>query len=294
MGFGLPSSAAAHAAGQAFVASCPAGGASASVASTTLWYATVTCTGKTPFTLGPYSTQSAAASDAQFALLGCSGSPFAELVLPLSPMTRAQLEDAMRTALAALPNPLALEDLPTPAIPQSQSKPAPVRGGGFTTSTVDGQHYTAVTCDDGRAFEIGPSATVDDALTDGLLGLRVCANGDTLANLKLPESGALTRAQLESAMTATLAALPEGQVTFDALRSTPWGLHHGETVTIQSGTYTTWSSTTWSWSARCLLGGQSGAGSGYSTSAGATNAAQLWIGSANCPAGGGTYSIAQE
>ena len=139
---------------------------------------------------------------------------------------------------------------------------------------------------------MGPSATLADAVDAGLLGLKVCANGDTLANLKLPESGALTRAQLEAAMKAALAALPESQViTMEDLREPPSGWQDGETVTVQGGTYYVSSTSSWSWSATCK-DGKSSSGSGYSTSSAAAIAMLNWV-STSCT-GGGTYTVTQD
>ena len=138
-GSGLPTSAAAHAAGQAFKASCPVGGISSSVTPTTRWYAAITCNNGNSFTVGPYSSAADASTAGQFALIACSAR-MPRLNLPAdSPVTRAQLESTMRAALAALPVPLTLDDLPSPEKLPRQALAAPSRAGGFATSIVGGR-----------------------------------------------------------------------------------------------------------------------------------------------------------
>ena len=140
---------------------------------------------------------------------------------------------------------------------------------------------------------IGPASTLEDVVANGIYGLRICANGDTLAGLDL--SGTLTRAQLEAAIAATLAALPTPKTPAD-LRAVPEGRSAGsatggapgEEARAASGGFTVYSVTTYGWSASCRLNSTSGSGSGYSTAYAAGQALFAWAATANCPPGGGS------
>ena len=210
------------------------------------------------------------------------------------PLTLAQVRTALATALAELSTPLTLDDLTPPEIPKRVTADSPGRAGGFSTRVASDGQYADVTCDNGTTFTVGPATTLEAVLADGLLGLKVCANGGALAELSLPESGTVTRAQLESAITAVLSQLPT-PLTMDDLEAPPSGRDSTSARSVQArnGSFSTWSSTNWSWTASCNAGGGSGAGSA-STESAAVSAIQLWVGSANCPAGGGTYRVFKE
>ena len=164
-------------------AACPRGGVTTSVLGTVWWYASVMCNNGTSFTLGPFTSSSAADTAGG---LGVSTCGFGRLRLDLPsnvPLTLAQVRDAFRAALSALPTPINLDDLTLPEVPQRQdATPAP-KAGGFSTYVADDGQYAEVTCDNGTSFTVGPADTLEAVLAGGLLGLKVCANGAALAGV---------------------------------------------------------------------------------------------------------------
>ena len=124
----------------------------------------------------------------------------------------------------------------------------------------------------------------------GIFGLKVCANGNILRGLSLPTQ--LTRTQLDTAVRAVLTALPV-PVGLDDLSLRPSSTE-GAPVKRQSGTYTTFTSNTYTWWASCTTasGSKSGSGAASDPSDGATKAL-AWFVSANC-IGGGTTTVSKE
>ncbi len=215
----------------------------------------MTCGDGTAFTLESRATLAEALALARLGLGVCEdGAALERLTIPESgALTEADLEEALG-----------------------------VSGARFATAvTAAGEHYAAVTCEDGAAFRVGPETTFAAAVAGGLLGLRVCADAGALAHLTIPASGMVTQASLEGALAAaTPTPAPEGA--------------EEETQSVSGNSYRTWSSSTWSWWARCNIGDKSGSGSGYSTSAAAGEALFAWAATANCPAGGGKVTTFKE
>ncbi|MXY87657.1 MAG: hypothetical protein F4Y92_02180 [Dehalococcoidia bacterium] len=160
----------------------------------------------------------------------------------------------------------------------------------FTTTYIDDGHYTDVSCADGTQFRIGPAGSVEDAVANGIFGLRVCANRNILRTLSLPTQ--LTRTQLDAAVRTVLSALPV-PVGLDDLPLRPSSTA-GEPVKRQSGTYTTFTSNTYTWWASCTTarGFQTGNGPASDPSDGAVKVL-AWFTSAKC-IGGGTTTVSEE
>ena len=215
--------------------------------------ATVTCGDGTAFTLESRATLAEALALARLGLGVCEdGAALERLTIPESgALTEADLEEALG-----------------------------VSGARFATAvTAAGEHYAAVTCENGAAFRVGPEASFAAAVAGGLLGLRACADAGALAHLTIPASGMVTQASLEGALAAATPAPEDAEE---------------ETQSVSGNSYRTWSSSTWSWWARCNIGDKSGSGSGYSTSAAAGEALFAWAATANCPAGGGKVTTFKE
>ena len=288
-GSGL-SEAAAHAAGQAFKDSCRPGGFTSTVTEDTDWYAYVTCDGGATFNLGPFDSMSAAETGAGLIISAACGSGLTRLSLPVGDsLTVAQVREALRSALAALPTPVDLDDLTLPVTPKGQD--GPTHGGSFSTYVGDdGRQYAAVTCDDERSFTLGPANTLVEILDAGFLGLRVCANGDALTELSLPESGTVTRAQLEGAITTALAASSIELTLRDLAAPPAAGVTARAPVQVRGGSYTLSSTTTWVWKVTCTAGGSEG---GIATSEESVVLAVAGA-AAGCPRGGGDYSVSPD
>ena len=288
-GSGL-SEAAAHTAGQAFKDSCRPGGFTSTVTEDTDWYAYVTCDGGATFNLGPFDSMSAAETGAGLIISAACGSGLTRLSLPVGDsLTVAQVREALRSALAALPTPVDLDDLTLPVAPKGQD--GPTHGGSFSTYVGDdGRQYAAVTCDDERSFTLGPANTLVEILDAGFLGLRVCANGDALTELSLPESGTVTRAQLEGAITTALAASSIELTLRDLAAPPAAGVTARAPVQVRGGSYTLSSTTTWVWKVTCTAGGSEG---GIATSEESVVLAVAGA-AAGCPRGGGDYSVSPD
>ena len=273
--------------GNRWGAACPTTDLSTGIWKTTNYYATITCTNGTTFTVGP-STETGIITLAQGALLACAASGGAA-GLSGRDVDRTTLIEALRTVLSE------------EAIKAGAAGLIPVDGAtgnaeeaseeedreGFTTSLVDNQHHVAVTCRSGLSFTIRPAATLEQALDDGAYGLLVCANSNLLSGLSLPES--LTRVQLEELVQTALSALPT-PVAGSALKMPPSRVQH-QRVTKQSGTYSVYSVDTWHWSASCTSSNNTAVSGGGSanTQADASAAVLSWVNTANCKVG--TYLV---
>ncbi len=263
------------------------------IVTNTFWYALVTCNDGTQFTLGPVDTEEEAHDLGAGGGLLCSAHGGSE-GLSGKTLTRSELREALRVYLEATSSPLNVDDIVPEEEASGQDESEEPSANRFSTSVIEGRHYTAVTCESGTAFTLGPEETLRQALDNGLLGLKVCANEDILTGLALPATGEMTRAQLETAGNAILSALPTPVSLDDLSDSTAKTNTEKNDVTGQA-TYTTFSSNTYTWSASCASASGTGrlAGTGTeSTSSEATNAAQLWV--ANCPKDGASGGPFQE
>ena len=233
---------------------------------------------------------SAAETGAGLVISAACGSGLTRLSLPSGgSLTVNQVREALRSALGALPAPVDLHDLPLAPAPATED--ASPDGGSFSTYLGDdGKQYATVSCRDERAFTLGPANTLAEILDAGFLGLRVCANGDALTGLSLPESGTVTRAQLEGAITTALSA-SSIEVTLQDLATPPApGLTARTPVQARGGTYTLSSSTTWVWRVTCNAGGGE---NGIATSEESVALAVAGA-AAGCPRGGGDYSVSPD
>ena len=128
----------------------------------------------------------------------------------------------------------------------------------------------------------------------GIFGLLVCDNRSLISGVSL--SGETTRAQLDSAVAAVLAALPTPNGLDDLQMARSSALD--DEVTGQSGVYSLGQADSkWSWSASCT--GSEGtsqlSGSGTTpTFSGAGEAALDWVSRAGCSAGGGNATAFEE
>ena len=237
----------------------------------TKWYARVTCNNGTSFVVGPADSAAEITRQAEFSLIACSASFSATLAQAAGQdsITRAELEAAMEAELAASGSPFTLAELFPEFYGDDEVPSAERQDTRFsTTEGAGGTHTAAVTCADGTAFTVAAASTLEAALADGVLGVEVCADADALAALSVPQSGVVTRASLEAALAVSTATpTPPPQSEDDSV------------VTPANGSFSIWSTTTYSWSASC--GSKSGTGSGYSSWLGAAAAAGTWT-AANC------------
>ena len=289
-GTGLGSLTVAQRAFNDFESSCQKSNVMVSVDTNTFWYARVTCNDGTQFTLGPVSTKAEADRLGAGGGLLCSAHGGSDAISGKT-LTRSELREALRVYLESTSAPTSVDDLVPEEEASGQGEGEEAPGNRFSTSVTGGQHSTAVTCESGTEFTLGPEETLSRALDNGLLGLKVCANEDILSGLTLPASGEMTRAQLETAVNAILSALPVPISLDDLSDSTATSSTEAREVTGQAS-YTTFSSNTYTWSASCASkgGGTLLGGGTETTSSEAVNAAQLWI--ASCPpdgASGGAY-----
>ena len=209
-------------------------------------------------------------------------------------LTRSELREALRVQLESTSSPTNVDDLVPEEEASGQGEDEQPSGNRFSASIIEGQHYTALTCEGGTTFTLGPEATLQKALDNGLLGLKVCANEDILTGLTLPAAGEMTRAQLETALKAILAALPAPISLDDLSDSTATGNTEAGEVTGQAS-YTTFSSNTYTWSATCQSASNttlSGGGTKF-TSSEASSAATSWV-LLNCPADGASGGASPE
>ncbi|MYK26842.1 MAG: hypothetical protein F4052_07840 [Dehalococcoidia bacterium] len=259
------------------------------------WYADVTCNNGTKFTVGPATSRAAADDLGKGGLLACSVSGFAEsFALSGRTLSGAQLRSNLQSHLEASSAPTNINDLWPEDSSAVQGESDQVAVLGFSTSIVDGQHLSTVSCGDGTQFTIGPAPTLEDAVSNGVFGLLVCDNRSLLSGVTL--SGEFTRALLNSTVAAALAALPTPLELDDLEMASPIAPEDG--VTGQSGAYSVrQAASKWSWSASCT--GSDGtsqlSGSGTSTtSSGAGEAAVDWVSRAACSAGGGNARAFEE
>ena len=302
---GYSTPAAAGKAASDFVAACPSSDLSSSTTKHTNYYAHITCNDGTKFTVGPASTLTAIRNLAQGGLLACSVSGFSDHAGKT--LSSAQLREVLRTALEDSSAPTNVDDL-FPDEGASGTQGAAQDDAGFTTFVREDKHYTTVTCDDGTSLTIGPEDTMREAVINSLFGILVCSNRDILTGPTMPADGAeVTRAQLENAARAIVAALPTPVALEDlSMERTPPRQSEGPTgqgegasgeddgATGQSGTYTISSSSWWTWSASCTgANGQATSSSGTATSA--SDAASAILNFAlGCSAGGGSSGVSKE
>ena len=127
----------------------------------------------TMFTIAPAATIQQALNNGSFGVLVCFNSElFSDLTLPSEAMTRAELETAMKTALAALPTPLTLDDLqtaptPTPVQGQAESDGVTGQSGVYSVTSATSWHWSA-SCT--GAISGGGSATTESGASSALQG----------------------------------------------------------------------------------------------------------------------------